>query len=256
MAEMKRCLLTLRKGRCPFHCVYCFARFSQYEKQFTLDDVIANPSLIEGVEVVYPSCDNDLFAFADAVDLLRRTASLGVSISVSTKAVLPEATVQDLAVLSSELENNGHVIKVGISFSTKDVESLEPGSANYDSRIRNLQHLHSYNIASCAIIKPILRYRPIEEYISIVEDCRPFTESLLIGDEYVDSTSEVSEGDIAFRKVNWLRGEPQWPVREAKATKGALLSFAKSLKYEVYESDIGLMEKIIRERTDSYASTL
>jgi hypothetical protein len=181
---------------------------------------------------------------------------LGVSISVSTKAELSDVTVQDIASISSELESNGHVLKVGISFSTKNIDSLEPGTAAYDLRIRNLQMLHHNNIACCAIIKPILRDQPVEEYISIVQDCRPYTKFLLIGDEYVDADSVVSGDEITYRRVNWLKSSPLWPVRETKLTKDTLLSFAQSIQYEVYESDLDLMERIVKQKGDSHASIL
>jgi|GEM_PF-6098805 len=32
---MRRLLLTVRGGKCPFRCAYCFADFSQYQRPMT-----------------------------------------------------------------------------------------------------------------------------------------------------------------------------------------------------------------------------
>ena len=101
-SAMRRILLTLPEARCPFGCQYCFAEFSQYERPISFTDIEHSPELLEGIDVVYPACDVDLFATNKPLEILRRAAALGPSISVSTKAALSDQLVVGLARLAED----------------------------------------------------------------------------------------------------------------------------------------------------------
>ena len=74
---MRRLMLNSDARKCPFGCTYCFADFSQYRGPPTLENVESNPSLLRGVELIYPACDTDLFGVTGALAILERAGRLG-----------------------------------------------------------------------------------------------------------------------------------------------------------------------------------
>ena len=242
---MKRLLLTMPGPSCPFRCRYCFAEFRQYKPQKHLEDVALNPALLDDVEIVYPACDNDLLAFSHGIDYLKRVAEFGRSISFSTKAAITETTAKELAAVSRVLEASGAVLKVGISFSTLDIPSFEPGTCSYARRLENLQTLQKFGIAHCVILKPILAQCSTPQYEAIVHDCCDSTDLLLVGDEYLDDEDSRNAEGVNYREVNWLAGTPKWPVRESPEKKREIVLYAKTMNFEVFESDLTLMKYLV-----------
>jgi len=247
----RRILLTLADTRCPFGCQYCFAEFSQYERPLTLEDVEHTPNLLEDADVIYPACDVDLFATRRPLDILRRTAALGRSISVSTKATLSHQLVTKLAEVAQELESRERILKVGISISTKySCGRIEPRAANYSARIENLRLLRRAAIPNCLVLKPLLFDVPVEEYCEIISDVAGLTECILIGDEYLDiSNPRISPGTATQRAVTWVVNKPSWPVSSAPGHAERIQMCAEGLGLRVFESDLAVMAALKDSRT-------
>lgn len=252
---MRRLLLTLQKKRCPFGCTYCFASFTQYDRPLTLEEVEEHPAVLKDVDVVYPSCDIDLFALKDPIGVLERVSRLERSVSVSTKAKLSEEVVLCLANVARSIEEMGHVLKIGVSFSTKLlIESIEPRTAPYRDRMENLRLLKTHGIWSCLVLKPILIDVPAEEYCEIVTDASLLTSSVLVGDEYLDADGEhrrassAIEPRLSNRQVAWAARQPTWPVRMAEKHVHAIEACAEDLGMCCFASDLDLMESLIPRR--------
>jgi DNA repair photolyase len=242
---MKRLLLTMPGPACPFRCGYCFAEFCQYNPQKTLEDLDSDPTLLDDVEIIYPACDNDLLAFSHGIDYLKRVAEFGRSVSLSTKAAITEKTAKELAEVSRVLESSGGVLKVGISFSTQDIPLFEPGTCSYTKRIENLRTLQNYGVAHCVILKPILAQCSTSQYLAIVRDCCGSTDLLLVGDEYLDAQDLRDPDGVRYREVHWLADAPKWPVRELPEKKRQIAAYAKTLGFDVFESDLTLMKYLV-----------
>jgi hypothetical protein len=232
----------------PIWCRYCFADFSQYERPLSFADVEHFPGLLEGIDVIYPACDVDLFATSKPLDVLRRAASLGPSISVSTKAALSDKLVTGLATVTEELQTRDRILKIGISISTKrNCGALEPRAARYAARLENLRLLQRASVPSCLVLKPILSDVPLAEYCEIVSNAAGLTECILIGDEYLDmSTPRISPGVLSQRPVGWAVNQPTWPVSVHAEHKAAIKRYAERLGFSVFDSDLELMAALTK----------
>lgn len=253
----RRLLLSLDSEPCPFGCSYCFADFSQYSAGPTLDELEANPRLLEGVQVIYPACDADLFVRRDAADVLVRTAALGRSISISTKARVRPSQIQLLQQLDRELRDLGHLLKVGVSFSNRSrVAEIEPRTPTYERRLETLSRLQDADIPTIAVIRPLLADIDDAEYEALIADVAPFVSGVLMGDEYLDAQEgrrRVAARPIATgptgvrsRSVNWLAAPAFWPVRETPGRIDRLSAYVSSLGLTPYTSDLQAMESLIR----------
>lgn len=249
---MKRLLVTSTDGPCPYNCYYCFAKADNYEKPLALAEVEKNRHLLEDVDALYPSCDSDIFAGKNPIQLLKRTAKFGKTISISTKSILNEHEVVGLAEISKNLLGKRHILNVGISFSTKDsINILEPGTATYAQRLQNLRLLSKYGVFSSVILKPIIVEVPIKEYLGILQDTMSLTRNFLIGEEYLIRTSPQSQEQIQSgyivkkRKVSWVNNSPLWPVRIAREHINAIKQFLETNQMDYFESDLLLLKQAI-----------
>jgi hypothetical protein len=252
-----RLLLSLASEPCPFGCTYCFADFSQYAPGPTLDDVETNPCLLDGVQVIYPACDTDLFVRRDAAEVLIRTAALHRSISISTKARLRPTHIALLQRLNRELCEFGHLLKVGVSFSNRSrVSEIEPRTPTYARRLETLSRLQHAGIPTIAVIRPLLADIDDTEYEALIADVAPFVLGVLMGDEYLDAQESrrraprhIATGPtgVRARTVNWLANPTVWPVRETPGRIGRLSTYASSLGLWAYTSDLQVMDNLMRQ---------
>lgn len=243
---MKRLLLSIRGKRCPYACHYCFARFTQYRNSLTLDQARENPTLLKGVDFIYPACDTDLFAYPEAMDHLWEIEAMGRSICVSTKAAISAGTADEIAKLNKSLNAKGRFVKIGLSFATKwHIPAIEPRTSSYTDRLEALVVLSQRNVPTSVILKPLLTAIPTQEYLEIVEDTGRTTQAFVVGDEYLDVKSvEGSRTDssrIERRRVTWAYGEPIWPVRIASEHTKQIRTFLEKRGFACYHSDLDLM---------------
>src|ERR1700690_1300735 len=234
--NLRRLLLTLEGRHCPFGCSYCFATFKAYSRPLSLEAVERDPSQLEGIDVVYPACDIDLFACSDAIDVLERTAALGRSISVSTKAAISAERTKRIASIAKRMPR-GSVLKIGASFSTKKrLAEIEPRTADYASRIRTLRFLSECGVTTSLVLKPVRAEIPASEYCEIIRDAELFTRMVLVGEEYLDPDGPDVSAET--RAVTWLPSSPRWPVRATPEQLRVIADYADSRGLECFSSDL------------------
>ncbi len=245
---MKRLFLTLDQRTCPFGCKYCFAKFSQYRPPERFDGVKFALEGSESPQLVYPACDVDLFAFHDVERFLLEMMKWKSSISISTKATLKPTVLSLLGQLADVLRTQGAVLKIGVSFSTKfAINDIEPGTAPYSVRVRNLQLLQAHGVSSCVVLKPVLRERPSSEYCEIIQDCLPYCDRVLIGEEYVDVSSlrrRKNEYAVSLKAVGWLNSKPLWPTCDAPEHLAEIIEFGEAVGATIFNSDVEVVQDI------------
>lgn len=252
---LHRLLLTIDAQKCPFGCTYCFSGFADYPKPPSVEDITSVS--LEGIDIVYPACDVDLFARTDAVMILRRVIAWGRHISISTKAHIRPALISELRSIASELKDRNCIIKIGVSISTKYyVSKIEPRTPSYASRVRSLARLSEAGIPTVLVLRPLLPELSEEEHKEVLEECRQYTDLLLIGPEYLDgiaprdTTPREPPRDLRQinRGVGWTASEREWSVRTSPAQVSRLIVNATRLGYATYDSDLALMDFLISGR--------
>lgn len=244
-------MLTIDERRCPFGCTYCFRDFTQYSLPPTLSEIEADPSLLDGIDVVYPACDVDLFARPDAFAILERTLAFERVVSISTKAGLSSKAVARISKMNDRLRDVGALLKVGISITTKyETHRLEPKAPGYESRLRTLRALREAAVPTALILRPILLDVPADEHAEIIKEAGVIAGAVLVGDEWVDASTRARRSVPAgafedLRHVNWIADMPLWPVRPAAERSQELSRLARSLTLEWFESDLDLIRWLL-----------
>lgn len=256
---LKRLLFSIDARRCPFGCTYCFARFDSYSPTLTLNEVENDLSILEGVDIVYPACDSDLFGRKDYAQVLHRSAALRRSISLSTKALLRDEHLQGLNETKMKLPETA-ALKVGISISLKhQIAMTEPRASAYAERIASLKRLRRYRIENCLVLRPLLPDVTRDEYYEILDDAEGSTDRVLLGDEWLEGepTPEelASDGrELRHEAVSWLQGSPLWPKRVDHELHAAVAAYARDLGYRVFESDLDVMADVLASAKDGEIS--
>ncbi len=248
--EVTRLFATLDGTPCSFGCTYCFSRFETYDGVPTLADLEANPRLLDGVDVLYPACDTDLFGRRDAVSLLRRYAQFGVSLSISTKARIPDRTIRSVAAVAESLVQDSALLKIGVSITAvSQLPRIEPHTPGYRHRLESLGRLAAAGVATALIMRPLLADVPLSELKTILIDASTHTSRVLLGDEWLDTVPREIDSGSSFgedwQPVLWLPDRPTWQKREATGLSGQVAAFASTHGYEVFESDAALMRSLL-----------
>lgn len=259
---MQRILLSNSNTRCPYKCKYCFTRFEQYRKSLTFENIQKNPELIDGIDIIYPACDFDLFATKDPIITLWQMLELRKSISISTKAALSELIVEKIAEIGQALAEYGHILKIGISFSTKyNIPFWESRTSNYHLRLKNLELLSKFKVPFCVVLKPVLVEVSMNEYYEIVQDISNYNAPLLLGEEYLNFgnldtlMSRRPLVKVKSRRVNWLCGNPEWPISKVQDHITHIKTHAESMNVKCFDSDLNLMEWLISEHNPTIKTT-
>ncbi|MGE5829296.1 MAG: hypothetical protein ACM30G_13185 [Micromonosporaceae bacterium] len=252
--KLRRLLLDIDGQPCPFACTYCFASFSQFQKPPTLADLSRDESLLDGVDVIYPACDTDLFARPDALEILAQLVPHGRSLSISTKAHLSATKAASLARLHARLRDAGAVMKIGVSISTKHrVDEIEPRTPRYPKRIDTLAQLSGAGVPCALVLKPMLAEIPDSEYEEIVRDGAGFADAILVGDEWLEENDRAvrqpvgpAQGaHVVRRRVNWLDGQPEWLERSIPGRSARIRARCAELGLPFFDSDLDLMSFVI-----------
>ena len=231
---------------CPYQCQYCFAKWEKYQNNFMSIENIGNNIII------YPFCDSEIL-FQNYKDCLSSIVDKSINenkriiISISTKTNLSNSILNDLELIHEKLKINSGFIKLGVSFSNKSISSIEKGTSIYWERIDLLRRLSKYSIKVAVVLKPILPFIVLNEYIEIVNDTIRFTDKYLLGGLYVQEQTGFYKKYIQdkyiteLRKVNWLTGV-SWLYIDSTKTQKEIEGYVLTQGKSVFNSDQELIE--------------
>ena len=234
---------------CPSNCLYCFAKWSNYNCQPSLRDW-RNQAMCS---VVCPCCDGDFESNSEILPQLWKMArelSL-LYVSISTKHTVNDNILAKYEELNKALIDSGKgFVKISVSVTTKyRIQELEQNTDTYDERRKFFSYLRSLGFATSVIIKPVLPFIDYSEYKEIVDDfsdCQYF----LSGNLYVNESTEFyrryieNQYDLDERQVSWLDEQPFWKyVIQTKKLK-KISKYIQSLNKFVFNNDIDLVEHI------------
>lgn len=229
---------------CPFKCQYCFAGFSQYQPHQAFEV----RSLTSDAEIYYPSCDseavisNDLLAEVFAA--IRQTRANAI-VSISTKAPILKAALRCLSEINNYLESEGRgFVKVSVSIPTKSlIGEIEPGTASFAVRRRNLEELAHVGIKTSINLRPLLPFVTDDEYQEIIEETAVLAKRFLLGPLYVDVKSRFFNRWIkgryhtTLRRVAWASGGPLWHAVESGDQMTRIANVVRECGGRVFDND-------------------
>jgi len=232
---------------CPFKCEYCFAKWrAETRKTNTSDSSCA--------VVLYPLCDSELCN--QDIDKLENTIQEYIKnalngkkliVSLSTKDKNFAAYIPTFDRIQKAVSLTGGFVKLGISFTNINYGDLEKGTATFEERLGLLKILSEYEFRLSAVIKPVLPFVAVDEYIEIVRQSSVYTDKYLLGGLYVEEDSEFYNAyikdkfKVTHKQVAWLNNEEHLYVG-SDYTQKKLEHFIKSIGKSVYSSDIEMIE--------------
>ena len=243
---MNRKLLS-SKLKCPNGCKYCFADFQDYYNKTQI-------GTDEKVDIIYPSCDSELF-LSEVEGFLLNQNNIKI-ISLSTKKIISQDNLTRIKELNETILNNRKgFIKLSVSFTCKnDTNFIEPKCASYEQRLELLARISSFDIPTSVIFKPILPFIKAEEYYEIIKETKLYTDLYLVGGLYFERDSKfnkdynLSQYLVENREVNWLEHKPVWPYIPSYELIDKVKSKINSYKLSFFYNYISLIQTIYNQR--------
>ena len=254
-------------GRCSSGCKYCFAHQPDYQKFEDFSNQ-AYERMTSTYNIVYPSCDGEFFNNPNTInqlDLMRKNV-LGKNIifSITTKAILDEEEIKEISRINKEMiEQNKGFIKVSVTISNQSmIQEIEPNTSNFFERIDTLEMLRKYDIPSSVILKPLLPFIDIQEYIDIIRTTLKYTDLYLIGELYININSDFykkyikKDYHVDLKTVEWLDNKKMYRVIETTEMQHRIkdwiigLYSVKGIKPNIFENDTELL-LYIKNRIDT-----
>ncbi len=236
---MHRCFIS-RTEECKGKCKYCFGKWDDYMK-FPI------PQAVNENTILYPNCDGDALDshFRDIEELVNRVAGNQIVVSISTKFDIGERDLVKLENMNSCLKkkNNG-MLKMSVSFSCREsIPVFEPGTGSYETRIRLMKRIVDKNIPYITIIKPLLPFIDLKEYLELIDDTVGICPYYVIGDLYVNEDSQFykeyieNKFQVHRRPVSWNGKNGDWIVVENAGMREEVAAYIEKKGGMLFESD-------------------
>lgn len=241
---------------CKAGCRYCFAKWNDIYHGQSLSGMDKENVDSEQI-ILYPCCDGDFFDQHELTDTVRRFSKSHkkVYVSLSGKVKPDDRQIKQLLLLNKRLkEENRGFVKFAVSLSCRSmIDEIEPGTMSYEERTELAGYIHDSGLPLSLTIKPVLPFVSAEEYVSILEDFRPYLQYVLTGGLYIDRTSDFyihylqKNYACTKRKVTWLPDHPDWDYVEDRELMEKINFSARKLGMRVFDSDIEVIKALTDE---------
>ena len=232
--------------RCSNGCGYWFSNWENHTG-FSLS---FSPLNGVGWRVVYPVCDSEAniqgLEFWDDMERCLRENPKCI-LSLSTKNMWSDEMLDKLRRMGEKFGRER--IKLSVSFSCKaQIGEIEPRALPYDLRIYLLRKVAERGILHSVMMKPLLPFVPLEEYMEIVDDTCPFCADYVSGDLYLDRSTLFYQRyikdkfDTGIRYCNWMQREVYYVKHPQEMD---IVHYIRSRRLYWYASDVEFLEKQI-----------
>lgn len=211
-------VLTYSKLSCPLECRYCFvddlSSPGQQKRVAYLSseqiDLIGN--LPDEIRLIMLGCDTEFFqSRTEALDVLKKLASLKKDISVITKLVLSEKYLDDLSSLSRGLKHQGNSFSFSVSIPCYESSRIwEPKVSAPERRIRMLKNAFDRGLNTLVAIRPLLPTVSDDELTRLVERTKDSTKGYYSGPLYLKQLDPSLIPDDILGTLSVEQLQPHW----------------------------------------------
>jgi len=236
---------------CQFECKYCFSKWGSIPSK-TIDIHEDNK-----ITVFYPLCDSELGnqSMHELETLVQERININsdgkkLIVSISTKDARFATHIPFLSKLHKAVSTTGGFVKLGVSFTNISYDSLEQGTASFEERITLLDILSKFDFKLSVVLKPILPFVAVDEYIKIVERSSNYVNNYLIGGLYVEKDNDFyntyikdnkDKYNATSRTVAWLNNTSHLYIG-SEEIQTEIACYIASIGKKVYSSDIEMIE--------------
>ncbi|MBV9068501.1 MAG: radical SAM protein [Acidobacteria bacterium] len=185
---------------CTYSCPFCYvnADFLSYASM-TIDEIVSWLSTVEApFDIIYVSGDTDSFAPPRAdqgIALLNALSQFDRDILFTTRAVLSDKQLAQLATLCADLKGKGKLLIGCVSVAQLTHPHLEPPPVpDALLRLRQLHAFHAAGLASILAMRPFLPIVANSEYFDIVDKAVGGADIVLGEVWYADQAGVLERG--------------------------------------------------------------
>lgn len=239
--EGDRVFATMDEKPCPLGCLYCFVEAPGYKPVGNVGNQEGVSTLkyeveeTDGVRILLPAHDIELFRVKDWYPKLLALTDLGLDTIVATKSSLKDKQVAQLVEVDKKLAEKGALLQIGVSIPRLDAEStraIELYTQPPEKRIATAQRLYEAGIATNIAIRPTLPFVPDEEYEELIQRTAPFCDSYLTSPLYLTPkmTAYMDEHHPGYAveifSPSFMQGTPEIRTVNTDATSAKIAQMA------------------------------
>lgn len=234
------------RKKCTNGCIYCFSHWDTPPFFNPFDQFLSNA----GHSIIYPICDSEINnhhkSYLD--ELLIQCSDIKNSvISIATKSKWSREALEKISIFNRT--NSSTKLKLSVSFSCKHgIPTMEPNAMSYIDRLKLLHDISDMRIPTTVMLKPMLPFISVAEYLSIVRDCIPYCIDFVTGGLYINKNSSFyinhikGKYNIECKYCEWMQCNT-WYIEYPKIDH--VKAEIRKLGGVCYSSDMDYIEKRI-----------
>lgn len=233
-----------RSKFCTYSCPFCYVHtdFKSYASMSVGEITGWLEGVTEPFDIIYVSGDTDSFAPPRAeqgIALLKALSQFDADLLFTTRALLRESHLTELANLSRHLRDRGRLLFGCVSVAQLSFPDLEPPPiASPAARLEQLKRFHDCGLVAVLAVRPFLPMVPVGEYVGIVDLAKDFADIVLGEMWYADKEGvlehNVYQGDVpsnipfAEHQMDFDDNSAIWKVFEATDAQVAVSARCQS----------------------------
>jgi DNA repair photolyase len=245
--------------KCVFKCKYCYTSASTFENypnrnaDLIVDAIRNFPD--RNFENIYISCDME--AFVDqkrAIELIKKLVTLDKDIHFTTKMILSDTTIESIARINDELNQNGRMLIPAITIcAMESSKELEPDIPSPHERIETIIKLNEKGLKVILAMRPFLPSVGLNEYKEILDLTAKHIESVLGGMLFLDLEGNIERKlglnieNFQLQPMYFIDKPGMWKVYIGEREQRFVEEYCKYLKKDFFMTSPPAIERIKRK---------